>query len=74
MIIHGGRNDERNPYIYNDCYVLELVNLHWTKVMLTDFSERYCHELIARRDDIWLFGGKDLKGYTKDVTCYNIQL
>ena len=68
MVIHGGRNDEKNPHIYNDCFMLDLTSLYWTKVILTNVNERFCHELVVRgRDEIWLFGGKDLKGHTKDV-------
>ena len=51
MVIHGGRNDERNPHIYSDCYMLGLTSLYWTKVVLTETNERFCHELTVRGRD-----------------------
>lgn len=73
IVIHGGRNDEMIPHIYSDCYLLNLTSLYWTRALVSEGSDRCCHELVPRgTSQLWIFGGKDLKGHTKDVTCYNI--
>lgn len=72
MVVYGGRNDEHNPHIHSDCYMLNLPEMYWIRVLINCSFERFGHEMFTIEDDLWIFGGKDMKGHTKTILNFTI--
>jgi hypothetical protein len=67
LVIHGGRNDEMNPFVLNSIHFLSLRTMSWIKVSGEKPPYRYSHSLSVVQGDIVILGGKNTEGLCKEV-------
>lgn len=46
--------------------------MYWIRVLINCSFERFGHEMFTIEDDLWIFGGKDMKGHTKTILNFTI--
>ena len=68
LIIHGGRNDAKNNFVFNDTFILDLFSLNWMKVDYFDKEKkpgnRYFHQSFVEDNFFYVFGGMNGSSYS----------
>ena len=67
LIIHGGRQNTKINFAFNDTFILNLYSLNWMKVEYFDNSKnvakRYFHQSFVDENFFYVFGGMNESNY-----------
>ena len=67
LIIHGGRNNSKENFVFNDTFILDLFSLNWMKIDYFDKEKipgnRFFHQSFVDNNFFYVFGGMNESNY-----------